>query len=162
MDTKAFPHYDSRQQERSHHLSARSASLLSPGRARASNRFTRGLSVPSGLYRLRGLRKRWHLIPSTIGRGHRRPHAPGNRYLSAGIHLVAIWCRYSTMGTRIIAMITLTLDKEALVKAGFSTQDSVPHVPGRSTPHQTSRPRGFASLGATAHCNVMGWGSTYQ
>jgi hypothetical protein len=39
----------------------------------------------------------------------------------------------STKGTRVITMITLMLDKHALVKVIFSVRDLVSRVPGRST-----------------------------
>jgi hypothetical protein len=48
-------------------------------------------------------------------------------------HRIAAWHSYSTKGTRIIAMITLTLDKHALVKANLFCEncESVAHVKGR-------------------------------
>jgi hypothetical protein len=49
-----------------------------------------------------------------------------------------------TITTRVIIMITLTSDKFALVKAGFSIRDLIHQVPGRSTPRQIAHPRGFA------------------
>jgi hypothetical protein len=87
-----------------------------------------------------------------------------NRYSSAGICPIVISHSNSTKGTHIIAMITLTLDKHALVKASFSIYDSVSQVLRRSTPHQISRPRGFAPprKGATIHYIVTGQGNTYQ
>jgi hypothetical protein len=47
------------------------------------------------------------------------------------------------MRTCIIVMITLTSDKFALVKAGFSIRDPVHQEPWRSTPRQIAHPRGF-------------------
>jgi hypothetical protein len=45
-------------------------------------------------------------------------------HLSAGIRPVTAH-RYFTKGSRIITTITLTPDKHALVKVGFSTRDLV-------------------------------------
>jgi hypothetical protein len=45
---------------------------------------------------------------------------PGIKCWSVGIHPVTVWHGYSTNGALIIVMITLTMDKYALVKDGFS------------------------------------------
>jgi hypothetical protein len=50
---------------------------------------------------------------------------PDNKHLSAGTHPVTIWHYYFIKGTCTITTITLTQDKHALVKAGFSMRDSV-------------------------------------
>jgi hypothetical protein len=44
-------------------------------------------------------------------------------------------------------MITLILDKFALVKVGFSIRDPVHQGPGRSTPRWIAHPEGFALSG---------------
>jgi hypothetical protein len=43
-------------------------------------------------------------------------------------------------------MITLTSDKFALVKAGFSIRDPIHQGPGWPTPRQIAHPRGFSML----------------
>jgi hypothetical protein len=72
------------------------------------------------LYCHQVLRKRWHLMPGTIGQDHGHPSATGSRYSSAEICPITARHNYSTKGTHIIIMITLMLDKHALVKASFS------------------------------------------
>jgi hypothetical protein len=69
--------------------------------------------------RCQGLRKRWHLLPDTLGHG-RKPHvrlATGTR---VRIHPIAVWHSDSNKGTYIITTITLTSDKHALVRVSFS------------------------------------------
>jgi hypothetical protein len=61
-------------------------------------------------------------------------------------------------------MITLTSDKHALVKAGFSIRDLVHQGPGQLTPHQEAHLRGFTPPGkavgkSASLCGLMGWNS---
>jgi hypothetical protein len=92
---------------------------------------------------------------------------PDNGNLSAGARPV-IACHYYFMkGAHIIATITLTQIKHALINAGFSTKDSVQQGPGQSTPRHVSHLGGFAPPGKvfsrrTAHYSVMGHDGTYQ
>jgi hypothetical protein len=72
---------------------------------------------------------------------------PDNRHLSTGIHPITTWHNNSSTRICIIAMITLILDKHALVKVGFPMKDLVHQRPGWSTPHQEARPGGFTPLG---------------
>jgi hypothetical protein len=73
------------------------------------------------------------------------------------------------MGTRIITMITLTLDKVTPVKAGFSVKDPVHQGPEWSTPNQITHPEGLtprplrkAVQGHEGLYSVTGWGSACQ
>jgi hypothetical protein len=115
------PYYGSRGQARSHHLSACSAFLPDPGRARAPSRITRGFLAPGILYRCQNLGKRQQLMSDMIGQDRRHPRATGSRYSSAEIHPITACHSYSTKGTHIIIVITLMIDKHTLVKATFST-----------------------------------------
>jgi hypothetical protein len=115
--------------------------LSSPPRMRLDSQLLH--SEAFSTYQSQGLGKQWHLVPGRIGHSHRHPHALNSKHLSAGIHPVTAEHSHSTKGTCIIALITLTLDKHALVKAGFSMKESVHQGPGRSTPCQISCPRGF-------------------
>jgi hypothetical protein len=64
-------------------------------------------------------------------------------------------------------MITLTSDKHALLKAGFSISDSEHQGPRWSTPRQETDPRGFTPPGkaiktSVGLCGVMGRNSACQ
>jgi hypothetical protein len=69
-----------------------------------------------------------------------------NRHSSTGIHPITV-SHNSFTRIRIIIMITLILDKFALVKVGFSIRDPVHQGPGRSTPRWIAHPEGFALSG---------------
>jgi hypothetical protein len=113
---------------------------LSLGRTQAPGSHARGLSVPGKHHQNQNLGKQRHLRSGMIGHDHRRPCAPDSRYLSIGIHPVTTWHRNFTTGTRIITMITMTLDKFALIKAGFSIWHSIHQGTERSTPCQMGHP----------------------
>jgi hypothetical protein len=135
---------DSRRRARFHQLSAHcTSSSPRSTHARAPSSHVRGLSVQGKHHWSRVLGNRWHLMPVTTGRGHRRPSAPDYKYLSIGIHPIAAWHNNISTGTRIITMITLTPDKLALVKTVFSIRIPVYQEFGRSTPRQMAHPRGF-------------------
>jgi hypothetical protein len=80
------------------------------------NPVTQGLSASGRLYRHQGLGKQWHLMLDTTRHRCRHPCVPDSRCSSAGIYPIAVWHSNSTKGTHIVAMISLTVDKHALVK----------------------------------------------
>jgi hypothetical protein len=89
----------------------------------------------------------WHLMSGTTRHGNRHPHTPDSMHSSTRIYPIGTWHSNSTIGTCIIAMISLTLDKFALVKAGFSIINPVHQGPGQSTRHQIIRLKRFAPPG---------------
>jgi hypothetical protein len=77
-------------------------------------------------------------MPATTRHDHRHALALDSRYLSTGSHPITVGHRNSTIRIHIIAMITLTWDKHALVKVDFDMRDMVYQGPGQSTPHQAT------------------------
>jgi hypothetical protein len=80
----------------------------------------------------------------TTRHDHKHLCTPDSRYSSTEGCVIIISHINSTTKICIIAMITLMRDKHALVKVHFSISVMVHQKPGRSTPHQASRPGGFA------------------
>jgi hypothetical protein len=72
------------------------------------------------LYRRQGLEKQQHLMSGMTRRGRRHRHEPTSRFSIDRICPITVYHSNYTKGTRIIVMITLAVDKYALVKVGFS------------------------------------------
>jgi hypothetical protein len=94
--------------------------------------------------RARILGERGHLMLDKTGCNLWHLRTPGDQHSSNGTRPITAWHSNSTERTRIIAMITLTLEKLALVKAGFSTKDSVHQGPGQLTQKKIAHPGGLA------------------
>jgi hypothetical protein len=134
---------------------------------RAPGSRTRELLVSDKHQQSRVLEKRQHLMPSTTRHDHRHPRAPDSRYLSNGSRPITVWHRNSTTRACIIVMITLTQDKDTLVKVDFSIRDTVHQGPERSTPHQVTWPGDITPLGKVDESSIdprgtMGWNIAYR